>query len=145
MFCGLGIHNVLNYEQKCKALAHYSVALEQMSYHATATSEETERLQSAVVPSVDQFNLHSFRFDDYNLSDDETLLASIAMFKQLDLINNFKIDYKTLCSWLTTVKRNYRAVTYHNWRHAFNVAQTMFAIITVRVTMVTATWILNVL
>ena len=62
MFCGLGIHNVLNYEQKCKALAHYSVALEvslisgqviyvvmtitqQMSYHATATSEETERLQ----------------------------------------------------------------------------------------------------
>jgi len=45
---------------------------------------------------------------------------------------------QTLCSWLTTVKRNYRAVAYHNWRHAFNVAQTMFAIITVSVTMVTA-------
>jgi len=28
IFCGLFIHNVLNYEQKCKALAHYSVALE---------------------------------------------------------------------------------------------------------------------
>ena len=48
------------------------------------------------MPSVDQFNLRSFRFDDYNLSDDETLLASIAMFKQLDLINNFKIDYKVV-------------------------------------------------
>lgn len=81
------------------------------------------------------------------------------MFKQLDLINTFKIDYKvvtvmhnvdcchgdlsqTLCSWLTTVKRNYRAVAYHNWRHAFNVAQTMFSIITVSVTMVTS-YILN--
>ena len=82
------------------------------------------------------------------------MTASVAMFKQLDLINAFKIDYKvvivmcnvdcchgdlsqTLCSWLTTVKRNYRSVAYHNWRHAFNVAQTMFAIITVSVTMVT--------
>ena len=25
-----------------------------------------------------------------------------------------------------TVKKNYRDVTYHNWRHAFNVTQTMF-------------------
>lgn len=98
--------------------------------------------------------MHSFRFDDLNLSDDETLLASIAMFRELDLIQGFKIDYKvvvmmllvvvmvivlqTLCSWLMTVKRNYRAVSYHNWRHAFNVAQTMFAIITVSVAMVTA-------
>jgi len=29
------------------------------------------------------------------------------------------------------VKKNYRNVTYHNWRHAFNVAQMMFAILTV--------------
>ena len=117
----------------------------------------------AIIPTTEQFNLHSFRFDDLDLSDDQTLMASIAMFKQLDLINTFKIDYKvvtqpcyiigccygysvlqTLCSWLTTVKRNYRAVAYHNWRHAFNVAQTMFAIITVSVAMVTAC-MLNVL
>ncbi len=25
------------------------------------------------------------------------------------------------------MKKNYRPVTYHNWRHAFNVAQMMFA------------------
>lgn len=30
-----------------------------------------------------------------------------------------------------SVKKNYRQVTYHNWRHAFNVGQTMFAIIKV--------------
>ena len=97
------------------------------------------------------------------MSDDETLIASVAMFKELDLVKTFKIDYKViiniiiiihvvamvillqvLCSWLTTVKRNYRAVSYHNWRHAFNVAQTMFAMITVGVAMVT-TCMLNVL
>lgn len=31
--------------------------------------------------------------------------------------------------WLLTVKKNYRSVAYHNWRHAFNVTQTMFTMI----------------
>jgi lipopolysaccharide/colanic/teichoic acid biosynthesis glycosyltransferase len=38
---------------------------------------------------------------------------------------------QTFVSWLLSVKKNYRPVIYHNWRHAFNVAQTMFAILTV--------------
>ena len=38
---------------------------------------------------------------------------------------------QVLCSWLLSVKKNYRNVKYHNWRHAFNVAQTMFCMIMV--------------
>ena len=53
------------------------------------------------------------------------------MFLDLDLIERFHIDYLTLCRWLLSVKKNYRDVAYHNWRHAFNVAQMMFVIITV--------------
>lgn len=53
------------------------------------------------------------------------------MFLDLDLIGRFHIDYEVLCRWLLSVKKNYRNVTYHNWRHAFNVAQMMFAIVTV--------------
>jgi hypothetical protein len=40
---------------------------------------------------------------------------------------------QTLYRFLITVKRNYRDVPYHNWRHAFNVAQVMFAILMVSV------------
>uniref|UniRef100_A0A4W2DPG7 Phosphodiesterase n=1 Tax=Bos indicus x Bos taurus TaxID=30522 RepID=A0A4W2DPG7_BOBOX len=33
-----------------------------------------------------------------------------------------------LCKWILSVKKNYRKnVAYHNWRHAFNTAQCMFA------------------
>jgi hypothetical protein len=39
--------------------------------------------------------------------------------------------FQTLYRFLITVKRNYRDVPYHNWRHAFNVAQVMFAILMV--------------
>lgn len=52
------------------------------------------------------------------------------MFIDLDFPGRFHIDYTVLCRWLVSVKKNYRDVTYHNWRHAFNVAQSMFAVIT---------------
>jgi len=39
---------------------------------------------------------------------------------------------QTLVRWLLTVRKNYRAVAYHNWRHAFNVCQSMFAVLQVR-------------
>ena len=38
-----------------------------------------------------------------------------------------------MCSFILTVKKNYRPVTYHNWRHAFNVAQTMYTLLTVSI------------
>lgn len=41
------------------------------------------------------------------------------------------LSLQTLCRWLLTVRKNYRMVLYHNWRHAFNVCQCMFAMLTV--------------
>ena len=48
------------------------------------------------------------------------------------LVTNFNVFvHQVLCRWILTVKKNYRPVMYHNWRHAFNVAQTMFTILKV--------------
>ena len=44
MFCGLSMHSVMNYERLVKANARQKVALEALSYHATSTLEEAERL-----------------------------------------------------------------------------------------------------
>jgi len=33
-----------------------------------------------------------------------------------------------LCRFTLTVRKNYRNVPYHNWSHAFSVAQSMFAV-----------------
>lgn len=66
------------------------------------------------------------------MTDDDTLRACLRMFIELNFIKTFQIPYGVLCRWLLSIKKNYRNVTYHNWRHAFNVAQTMFAIIKVR-------------
>lgn len=130
IFCGMGIHNTHMYEKAIIAMAKQSVTLDVLSYHASASLDDAKRLQRQVVPSAQKFQLHDFKFDDINMTQDETLKACLRMFLDLDFVNRFHIDYEVLCRWLLSVKKNYRDVTYHNWRHAFNVAQMMFAIIT---------------
>ncbi|XP_020294771.1 cGMP-specific 3',5'-cyclic phosphodiesterase-like isoform X2 [Pseudomyrmex gracilis] len=129
IFCGLGIHNTQMYESACKLMAKQKVALECLSYHATANNEDALRLVSDIIPSAETYNLYSFTFIDFDLTDDDTCRATIRMFKQCDLIQKFHIPYDVLCRWILSVKKNYRPVKYHNWRHALNVAQTMFAML----------------
>ncbi|KAL0277369.1 UNVERIFIED_CONTAM: hypothetical protein PYX00_004686 [Menopon gallinae] len=129
IFCGLGIHNTQMYENACKLMAKQKVALECLSYHASASTEDTEKLYNDVIPSVESYDLLSFKFIDFKLADEDTCRAAIRMFMQCNLINQFHIPYNVLCRWVLSVKKNYRPVKYHNWRHALNVAQTMFAML----------------
>ncbi|KAK3883144.1 hypothetical protein Pcinc_012516, partial [Petrolisthes cinctipes] len=130
IFCGMGIHNTHMYEKAITAMAKQKVTLEVLSYHAAAPKEEALKLMKTKIPSAQAFRLYDFKFDDFSLDDDGSLKACLRMFLDLDLIGRFHIEYDVLCRWLLSVKKNYRNVTYHNWRHAFNVAQMMFAIIT---------------
>ncbi|XP_061380066.1 cGMP-specific 3',5'-cyclic phosphodiesterase-like isoform X2 [Danaus plexippus] len=129
IFCGLGIHNTQMYENACKLMAKQKVALECLSYHATASAEDTSKLCQDVIPSAEVYNLYSFKFHDFDLSDEDTCRATLRMFLQCNLVEKFHIPYDVLCRWILSVKKNYRPVKYHNWRHALNVAQTMFAML----------------
>ncbi|XP_014270796.1 dual 3',5'-cyclic-AMP and -GMP phosphodiesterase 11 isoform X2 [Halyomorpha halys] len=129
IFCGMGIHNTHMYEKAVIAMAKQTVTLDVLSYHATATLDDAYKLRALRVPSAQSIGLYDFKFDDLHMSDDDTLTACLRMFLELDFVERFSIDYEVLCRWLLSVKKNYRNVTYHNWRHAFNVAQMMFSIL----------------
>uniref|UniRef100_A0AAQ5YDN4 Phosphodiesterase n=1 Tax=Amphiprion ocellaris TaxID=80972 RepID=A0AAQ5YDN4_AMPOC len=132
IFCGLGIQNTQMYETVERAMAKQEVTLEVLSYHASAAEEESRELQVTVatVPSAQSLRLLDFSFSDFDLSDTETTLATIRMFVDLNLVQNFQMKYTSLCQWIMSVKKNYRKnVAYHNWRHAFNTAQCMFALL----------------
>ncbi|KAF7490183.1 cGMP-specific 3', 5'-cyclic phosphodiesterase [Sarcoptes scabiei] len=114
IFYGLALQSCMLYEKALKLNAHQEVSLEILSYHASATDEATMKVMKNLVPIAEIFNLDSFDFDDQTLTDDETILATIRLFIDLELNEKFQIPYQ---------------VIYHNWRHALNVAQTMFVII----------------
>ncbi|KAK1175011.1 cGMP-specific 3',5'-cyclic phosphodiesterase-like isoform X1 [Acipenser oxyrinchus oxyrinchus] len=133
IFCGLGIQNTQMYETVDRAMAKQVVTLEVLSYHASASEEETRELQvtaATKVPSAQSLKLLDFSFSDFELSDMETTLATIRMFMDLNLVQNFQMKYEGLCQWVLSVKKNYRKnIAYHNWRHAFNTSQCMFAVL----------------
>ena len=126
VFCGISLANVSNYERAKEAEARSQVALDIMAYHASASKEEAEQLARLQVPSALTLRLQTFSFTDTEMEDIDTLKASLRMFHDLNLVQTFNLETKTLCRWLLTVKKNYRPeVVYHNWRHGFNVAQVM--------------------
>ena len=51
-------------------------------------------IKAMEVPARDRLALTSFSLDDLNLTDDETCLAAIRMFMDLEIISRFKIPYK---------------------------------------------------
>uniref|UniRef100_K1QIC6 Phosphodiesterase n=1 Tax=Magallana gigas TaxID=29159 RepID=K1QIC6_MAGGI len=129
IFTGLGIHNCQMYENACRLMAKQTVALEVLSYHATAQQEETDKLMASEFPPGKDIGLYTFEFNDIPLDELETVKCTITMFQEANLLAEFKIPLEVMCRWTLSVKKNYRPVTYHNWRHAFNVTQTMFTIL----------------
>nr|XP_046911177.1 cGMP-specific 3',5'-cyclic phosphodiesterase-like isoform X3 [Dermatophagoides farinae] len=129
IFCGLGLQSCLIYEEAIKLNAQQQISLEILAYHASANEEEATLFMNNKIPLVNVYHLDSFDFDDIEMNDDETVAAFIRIFMELNFLETFKISYKVLCRWILTVRKNYRRVIYHNWRHALNVAQTMFVII----------------
>lgn len=57
IFCGIGIHNTKVYEGACKLMAKQKVALDCLSYHASASDGDTEWLVKAEIPSAETYNL----------------------------------------------------------------------------------------
>lgn len=94
IFCGLGIHNTQMYENACKLMAKQKVALECLSYHATASNDVTVKLAKEEIPSADCYNLYNFTFIDFDLSDVDTCKAAIRMFLECNLVQQFHIPYE---------------------------------------------------
>ncbi|GIY07039.1 dual 3',5'-cyclic-AMP and -GMP phosphodiesterase 11, partial [Caerostris darwini] len=82
------------------------------------------------IPSTEMYKLQNLKFDDFSLNDEEMLKACLRMFMDLGFVQRFGIKYDVLYRWLLSVRKNYSSGTY-TWRHAFNVAQMMFTILTV--------------
>ena len=61
------------------------VTLECLSYHATAALEDATKLSRRKIPSAAALKLHSFSFDDFSLSDEETLQVSVGKIKRAGL------------------------------------------------------------
>jgi len=76
--------------------------------------------------------LHTLDLDPYfyEHEDHKLLILCYDMFSSLGLIETFNIPVQNLHSFLLTLRDSYRRVPFHNFFHAFNVAQSLFYLFT---------------
>ncbi|XP_059184522.1 cGMP-specific 3',5'-cyclic phosphodiesterase [Centropristis striata] len=130
VYCGLALQYAQAVQITEERRASIEVTQEVLAYHITAAEPEIQALEEATIPSGESLNILDFYFSDSGLPEDLTTQATIRMFLDLNLVQEFNIDYKSLCQWVLTVRRGYRNnVPYHNWNHALCTAQSMFAML----------------
>ncbi|XP_030599239.1 cGMP-specific 3',5'-cyclic phosphodiesterase [Archocentrus centrarchus] len=130
VYCGLALQYAQAVQITEERRASIEVTQEVLAYHITAAEQEIQALQEATIPSAESLHILDFHFSGFGLPEDVTTQATIRMFLDLNLVQDFNIDYKSLCQWVLTVKRGYRNnVPYHNWHHAVSTAQSMFAML----------------
>ncbi|XP_029653901.2 cGMP-specific 3',5'-cyclic phosphodiesterase-like, partial [Octopus sinensis] len=130
MFCGLAIYNCRLYETSAKTLCQLEFTNKVLSYHATCYPEIVDRFLSMEMESVNYSQIYQFDFDHFLYSEDDTVLLVVRIFLDAKTLPVLNISKELLYRWILTVKKNYRPVTYHNWRHALNVTQMMFCMLT---------------
>ena len=155
IYCGLGIQVLNEFDMFCIILCQVStlfkdflshaikavkivdenrtsayraqVALDVLSYHSCASPREASKVAQQAIPEATSILLDEFYFDPLAMADDDSPIAVVRMFVDLGLMEHFHIHKKTLCSFLLSVRKSYRNVAYHNWKHALGVTQTAFA------------------
>ncbi|XP_035256772.1 cone cGMP-specific 3',5'-cyclic phosphodiesterase subunit alpha'-like isoform X3 [Anguilla anguilla] len=91
--------------------------------------KELYKLLRTNIPECKDVDLLEFHFSDFPLSEHDLIKCGIRCFFELKVVEKFKVPAETLTKWMYTIRKGYRDITYHNWRHGFNVGQTMFALL----------------
>ncbi|XP_013384526.1 probable 3',5'-cyclic phosphodiesterase pde-5 [Lingula anatina] len=138
IYCGLALHHAKLYDKIRRSEQKYKVALEVLSYHGTCSEEEVQKTKSIDVPDKLP-ELIKYDFSPWSVDNDQKPIYVIHMLKDLfdtaDFTSSWgnknqkRYDLDTLYRFTLTVRKNYRAVPYHNWAHAFSVAHAMFTVI----------------
>ncbi|XP_062375189.1 cone cGMP-specific 3',5'-cyclic phosphodiesterase subunit alpha'-like [Sardina pilchardus] len=91
--------------------------------------KEMYKLLRSRVPECKDHELLEFRFSDLPLQEFDLIKCGVRCFFELGVVEKFKVPAEILTRWMYTVRKGYRDITYHNWRHGFNVGQTMFTLL----------------
>ncbi|XP_035248351.1 rod cGMP-specific 3',5'-cyclic phosphodiesterase subunit beta [Anguilla anguilla] len=97
-----------------------------------ADCEEDELLQilKKELPGPKKFEIYEFRFSDFDCTELDLVKCGIQMYYEVGVVKKFQIPQEVLVRFMYSVSKGYRRITYHNWRHGFNVGQTMFTLLT---------------
>ncbi|XP_023698136.1 cone cGMP-specific 3',5'-cyclic phosphodiesterase subunit alpha' isoform X2 [Paramormyrops kingsleyae] len=150
-FLGWSVLNCDTYDKMNKLENRKDIAQEMLMYQTKCTKSELQsilntkekfdkepeecdqkemyKLLRSNIPECKDVELLEFHFSDFPVSEHDLIKCGIRCFFELNVVEKFKVPADVLTRWMYTVRKGYRDITYHNWRHGFNVGQTMFCLL----------------
>uniref|UniRef100_A0A671XXC9 Phosphodiesterase n=1 Tax=Sparus aurata TaxID=8175 RepID=A0A671XXC9_SPAAU len=108
-FLGWSVLNTDTYDKMNKLENRKDIAQDMVLYHVKCRDDEIQNIlvstKKDLPPLIKKFEIYEFRFSDFNCTEMDLVRCGIQI-------------------------KGYRKITYHNWRHGFNVGQTMFTLLT---------------
>nr|XP_028704029.1 rod cGMP-specific 3',5'-cyclic phosphodiesterase subunit beta isoform X2 [Macaca mulatta] len=96
---------------------------------ADCDEDELGEILKEELPGPTTFDIYEFHFSDLECTELDLVKCGIQMYYELGVVRKFQIPQEVLVRFLFSISKGYRRITYHNWRHGFNVAQTMFTLL----------------
>ncbi|PWA25693.1 hypothetical protein CCH79_00001509 [Gambusia affinis] len=123
---GRGKSPLLMYHRIRHSECIYRVTMEKLSYHSICTSEEWKTLTQLNLPEPIYKEIETFQFD---INPFEEIWPAVFIYMVHSSCGKSSFELEKLCRFTMSVRKNYRRVPYHNWKHAVTVAHCMFAIL----------------
>ncbi|XP_039628148.1 cone cGMP-specific 3',5'-cyclic phosphodiesterase subunit alpha' isoform X1 [Polypterus senegalus] len=123
---------MLMYQTKCTNNELQSILNTKEKYNSEpedCDSKELVKLLKSNLPDPKDVELYEFHFSDFPVTEFDLIKCGIRCFYEINVVEKFKVPAEVLTRWMYTVRKGYRDITYHNWRHGFNVGQTMFTLL----------------
>ncbi|KAM3866941.1 rod cGMP-specific 3',5'-cyclic phosphodiesterase subunit alpha [Diretmus argenteus] len=91
--------------------------------------EELQEILTEVLPNSKKAEIMEFHFYDFHHTELDLVKCAVKMYYDLKVVDKFHIPREALVRFIYSLSKGYRRITYHNWRHGFNVGQTMFSLL----------------
>uniref|UniRef100_A0A8C5BZ02 Phosphodiesterase n=1 Tax=Gadus morhua TaxID=8049 RepID=A0A8C5BZ02_GADMO len=91
--------------------------------------EELQEILTEILPNTKKSEILEFHFCDFEHSELDLVKCGIKMYYELKVVDKFHVPREVLVRFMYSLSKGYRSITYHNWRHGFNVGQTMFTLL----------------
>ncbi|XP_041815567.1 rod cGMP-specific 3',5'-cyclic phosphodiesterase subunit beta [Chelmon rostratus] len=152
-FLGWSVLNTDTYDKMNKLENRKDIAQDMVLYHVKCRDDEIQNilntrevydcepreceedelldiLKKDLPPLIKKFEIYEFRFSDFNCTEMDLVRCGIQMYYEVGVVKKFQVPQEVLVRFMYSVSKGYRRITYHNWRHGFNVGQTMFTLLT---------------
>uniref|UniRef100_A0A8C1XSR6 Phosphodiesterase n=1 Tax=Cyprinus carpio TaxID=7962 RepID=A0A8C1XSR6_CYPCA len=135
-FLGWSVLNTDTYDKMNKLENRKDIFQDMVMYHVKCRKDEIQNIllcclsiQFETLPDSEESEIFEFHFCDFEFSELDLVKCGIKMYYELGVVDKFHIPREVLVRFVYSVSKGYRKITYHNWRHGFNVGQTMFTLL----------------